>query len=361
MILSPEQLEAQTRQLWQLSFPSDSADFLDLYFAQRYTTERNVTQRHNAQVLAAAQVLPFRFNFAGKPIQVGYISGLCTHPDHRGKGLGSKVMRESHRKMWNEGQLISFLIPGNEKLRKWYEKQEHGAYWTATHRLSVDVTPKEDFRPDLYLDIMPEEQWGRELWQYYNTFGGRHPYEMRLDEPAFSVAIQTHLLSGGKVLVARRRGKIVGFCLALREGKPLKSGKPSTKNFRGLIRYLITTDEHIMRQLQYRAMQVLEVKDIVMQGGCPGKGFEHSRPYAMARIINVEAFLRFIGRIYPGLQLHVGIDGDLDLPENNGYYQLMDGQLTITDQRPDNIITPGGLAALFLGAQPTLMAMLLDE
>lgn len=361
MILSPEQLQTQTRQLWQLCFPNDSEDFLDIYFTDRYSTERNVTQRRDAQVIAATQVLPFRFNFAGKAIKAGYISGLCTHPDHRGKGLGSKVLHDAHRKMYAEGQLISFLIPGNDKLRKWYEKQNHGAYWTATHRLTVDVTPKNDFRPDLHLDILAEEEWGRDLWQYYNTFGGRHDYELKLDEAAFFAAIETHDLSGGKVVVARRRGKIVGFCLAIREGKPLKSGKASTKNFRGLIRYMITTDEHTMRHLQYRAMQLLDVKEMAMQGGCPGKGFEQSRPYAMARIINVEAFLRFVGRIYPGLQLHVGIDGDLDIPENNGYYQLMDGQLTITDQRPDNIITPGGLAALFLGAQPVLMAMLLDE
>lgn len=361
MILTPDQLREQTRQLWQTCFPSDSSDFLDLYFTERYTTERNVTQRHNAQVIAATQVLPFRFHFAGKAIPVGYISGLCTHPDHRKKGLASKVLHDAHRKMYNEGQLISFLIPGQEKLRHWYESEKHGAYWTATHRLTVNVTPPADFRPDLYLNIMAEEEWGRELWTYYNTFGGRHDYEMKLDETAFFAAIQTHDLSGGKVIVARRRGKIVGFCLVIREGKPLKSGKPSTKNFRGLIRYMITTDEHTMRQLQHRAMQLLDVKELSMQGGCPGKGFANSRPYAMARIINVEAFLRFIGRVYPGLQLHVGIDGDLDIPENNGYYQLMNGQLTITDERPDNIITPGGLAALFLGAQPVLMAMLLDE
>ena len=98
-----------------------------------------------------------------------------------------------------------------------------------------------------------------------------------------------------------------------------------------------------------------------MVGGCPARGFKGAEPYAMARIINVEKFLTFIGRLYPGLQLHVGIQNDHDIPENNGFYQLIDGRLHITDQKPDSITTPGGLAAVFLAAQPVLMPMLLDD
>lgn len=363
MLLTPEEIKQQTRQLWHTCFPNDSEDFLDLYFEDRYTDQRNVTIRKNAKVVAATQVLPFKFHFAGHFISVGYVSGLCTAPKQRGKGYATQALKEAHRKMYDEGALISFLIPGDEHLRKFYESEDHGAYYTATHRLAIDVMPDGTIKsnPNPKIDIQAEYEWGRDLWTYYNTFGGRHPYEIKLDEDAFFAAIQTHDLNDGLVIVARRRGKIVGFCLALREGKPLKSGKRSAKTFQGCIRFLLTTDEQIMQQLQARAFQLLDVKEMVMVGGCPARGFKGAEPYAMARIINVEKFLTFIGRLYPGLQLHVGIQNDHDIPENNGFYQLIDGRLHITDQKPDSITTPGGLAAVFLAAQPVLMPMLLDD
>lgn len=363
MLLTPEETLCQTRDLWQRCFPEDSPEFLDLYFEERYTHDRNLTLRRDGRVVAATQIFPFKFRFASHPIPVAYVSGLCVAPEHRQQGLGAQLLRDAHRKMYDEGRLLSLLIPADEKLRRWYESDRHGAYWTATHRLAVDVTAKAVVPPSLSPDIIieGEEEWGNDLWTYYNTFGGRHPYEIKLDQDAFFAAIQAHDLQGGLVLVARRRRRIVGFCLALREGKLLKSGKRSVKNFHGCIRFLLTTDERIMCALQARALALLGVKELMMVGGCPARGFQGARPYAMARVVNVRKFLAFIGRIYPGLQLHVGIENDFDIPENNGYYELMEGHLSITDRRPDNIITPGGLAALFLGAQPVLLPMMLDE
>lgn len=361
MLLTPEEIKQQTRDLWRNCFPTDSEDFLEIYFEERYSDKNNVTLRENARVVAATQVLPHRFTFEGKSIPVGYIGGLCTSPEHREKGLATKLLHEAHRKMFAEGAWISFLIPGNEKLRRWYESERHGAYWTATHKLTVELSSPADFTPDIRIDIAPEYEWGRDLWIYYNTFGGRHPFELKLDENGFFAAIRTHDLEGGLVVVARKRGKIVGFCLAKREGKPLKSGKPSTKNFRAHISFMLTTNERIMHQLRFYLLSLFEVKEVAMSGGCPCKGFKNSRPYAMARIVNVEKFLTFIGRLYPGLQLRIGVENDVDIPENNGYYELENGRLIITDRRPDSIVTPGGLAALFLGSRPVLLSMLLDE
>ena len=51
----------------------------------------------------------------------------------------------------------------------------------------------------------------------------------------------------------------------------------------------------------------------------------------------------------------------MHIPENNGYYIIEDGKLRITDRQPDTVVTPGGLAALFLSAQPTYVEMMLDE
>ena len=81
----------------------------------------------------------------------------------------------------------------------------------------------------------------------------------------------------------------------------------------------------------------------------------------MARVVNAERFLRTVLAAHQDFQIHIGVDGDLDVPENNGYYRIHGGRLEITDSKPESIVTPGGLAAMFIGAQPTYMEMMLDE
>ncbi|MCF0235537.1 MAG: GNAT family N-acetyltransferase [Bacteroidaceae bacterium] len=361
MLLTPDEIKLQTRQLWRQAFPLDSEEFLDIYFEDRYTDQRNVTVRRDAKVVAATQVLPLQFQFAGAALPAGYISGLATASEHRGKGYGRKVMREALRKMYDEGQVLALLIPGDDQLREMYARPDFGAFQTASHRISVDITPAADFEVDSKLDIEAELEWGDELWQYYNTYAGRHPYEVKHDEDAFFAAIQSHDLADGQVIVARKRGKIVGFTLALKEGKLLKGGRRSTKQFHGVVRFTLTTDERVMHQLHYRAYQLLEVKELQMVGWCPGRGFKGSTPYAMARVVNVERFLRIVGRIFPGLQMSVCVEGDEIIPENNGHYELMDGQLRIVAQSQANPSTPGALAAVFLLSQHVLTPMMLDE
>ncbi len=361
MLLTPENLREQTRGLWHRCFPTDSEEFLDLYFEHRYTHERNVCTVRENRVAGALQVLPFVFRFAGAPISVGYISGLCTDPDCRKTGIASALLREALVKLRGEGALLSLLIPGNEKLRRWYEREEHGNYRTVAHRLEVDVTPAVAVKADPNLDILAETESESELWHYYHTFGGRHDYEVKLDEAAFRTALRTHRLEGGQIVVARRRRKVVGFALALREGELLKSGKRSTKHFHAKVRFLLTTAQDTMRQLHRRIAQLFGVQQVVQQGGCPAHGFKDAQPYAMARVVDVRAFLTFIVQVFPGLQLSFGVEGDQDFPENNGYYEVQNGTWRILHEPPSTMVTPGDLAALFLSAQPVLLPMLLDE
>jgi len=98
-----------------------------------------------------------------------------------------------------------------------------------------------------------------------------------------------------------------------------------------------------------------------MTGGCPVRGFDGSVPYAMARVINVPAFLDHVLTVLPGLQMEFGVEGDEHIPANNGYYRLFGGRWQRIETRPSSIVTPGELAARFLGSQATQMPLLLDE
>lgn len=64
-------------------------------------------------VVAHASVVPRALELAGRPVNVGYVEAVATHPAHGGRGLGSAVMRE-----------IGFLIA---------ERHELGALSTGIH------------------------------------------------------------------------------------------------------------------------------------------------------------------------------------------------------------------------------------
>ena len=131
MLLSPENIQQQTRALWESSFPEVSSARLDLYFQRRYTDERNVTVRHDGKVRAAVQVLPFKFLFGGKGVSVGHLNGLCAESGADQGKLEAQVVRQALRKMYDEGQMLSFLLPHDEKHRKAIEKSHLGSFWTA--------------------------------------------------------------------------------------------------------------------------------------------------------------------------------------------------------------------------------------
>ena len=101
--------------------------------------------------------------------------------------------------------------------------------------------------------------------------------------------------------------------------------------------------------------------DKVYRRFCLPGSLKNSVPYAMARVVNVPLFLSYIATKNPGFQLHVGVEGDLDIPENNGWYIVENGRVRLTDIRPESIVTPGGLAAMFMAAQPLVLDMMLDE
>ena len=133
MILTPQEIKQQTRALWKECF-HDSEAFMDIYFEEKYADQQNITIRENGKVIGAMQVIPYPMTFHRLMIFTGYVSGLCVSPEHRKRGVASQLLRQAHRELYRQGAALSFVIPADEGLRHFYEKPEHGAYWTATYR-----------------------------------------------------------------------------------------------------------------------------------------------------------------------------------------------------------------------------------
>lgn len=345
-LLSANEIQAQTRHLWATCF-SDPDEFLDIYFTEKYTHEANVTCEVGGRVVSAAQILPYRMKLFGQTARVGYLSGMATLPEARGNGHAAKVLQKVHRRLYKEGAVLSYLIPGDEGLRHFYEDYRHGAYWTAAYRKEEELAAMPVDNADI--SVSEPEEWGTDLFVYYKKATAQIPFMLHPAENDFFAALSACDLAGGHVLVARNKRRIAGLCLAV----PEAGGRCAIRELKAAG----ADERNALLQAACRACGAERAYDRTPQPGTA----EGAAPYAMARVTHVEKFLRMVLHAYPELEMHIGIDGDFDVPENNGYYLLRDGKCTLTSEVPADIVTPGGLAALFLAAVPTHIRLMLDE
>lgn len=348
-----QNLERELKTLWQKSRPTMSEDEVQIFFDELFDPASTAYVTEDERIVAAGQWQEHKMTFVSQPISVGLISGLVVDPElkasDRAKHMES-VLSELHRRQYAKGIMFSIVIPTDSKQRQWLEKQ---GYMTASHILSAETKVPEAFVPDGKVEVAEAMEWGREHWIFYVQHGGFHEFELRLSEADFFALLARHDSQGGSILVARRHAKICGIALVQHEGKPLKNGKNSEKQFRTNIKFVLATDAHVLYTMQQQALNLWpDAKQLVMTGGCPAKGFKGAQPHAMMRAICAEKFMNYVADRLPGLQLSVGISDDRDIPANNRGYRLRDGRCFVSDELGDSIVPPGGLPAMLLSGQP---------
>lgn len=95
---------------------------MNLYFSEVYKPENTLVYQENNQLVASLQMLPYRFTYYGTEVDVAYISGACTLPEFRNRGLMGKLLMASFRLMQERKIPLSVLIPAEKWLYAYYAK-----------------------------------------------------------------------------------------------------------------------------------------------------------------------------------------------------------------------------------------------
>ena len=91
-------IREKVKNLWKLCF-NDSEEFTELYFRLRYNNDINIAIQSGEEVIAALQMLPYPMTFEGEDIHTAYISGACTHPDYRNRGVMHELLSQAFARM----------------------------------------------------------------------------------------------------------------------------------------------------------------------------------------------------------------------------------------------------------------------
>ena len=108
--------------LWSLCF-GDDPKYLNRFFNHTFESAKIYIATDREEIISSLSVFYVSYcSISGDTIPGGYLYGVCTHPEHRGKHLSSLLLSYAKRELASEE--LEFLItrPAEESLFELYEK-----------------------------------------------------------------------------------------------------------------------------------------------------------------------------------------------------------------------------------------------
>lgn len=303
-------MKDKVKTLWKLCF-DDSESFTELYFQHRYKEELNVEITIDDELMAALQLIDYPIKVWGKTFRSQYISGVCTHPDHRNKGIAKKLMRKAINKMYHEGIAVSSLIPAEAWLANYYRTFGFEYLFDYTR---ARIEPKEIIT-DPTVTIVPYTYIYKDrVYSYYAKRQEERDNCLLHTAHDLDVII-ADLLMSGELLMAIKENSICGLAFVYEQPQEVTIGE-------------ITTDNHeIESSMLYSIYKNANHKEVyLLDRKNPEKENQPTLHLGMCRIINAHQLLAHYAENNP-TQKHCFKLEDPIIEANNGYYHLQDGML----------------------------------
>lgn len=337
-------MREKIKELWKRCF-HDSEEFTELYFRLRYNEDVNIALQDGGKVLAALQILPYPMTFGGTEIPTAYISGACTHPDFRNRGVMRELLAEAFARMLRGGVLLSTLIPAEPWLFDYYARSGYAPVFRyAEKRFTAAEAPT----TDTAFTLEVSDAYAEKSYEYLNRKLRERPCCLLHTEEDFRVITADLRLSRGFVGTLHHEGNIVALAVAY----PLEEGGwrigeivSDTPEAEALLLGLVC------RRLRVSSLQVLTPP-------LPG----NSRLLGMARIIHAETMLGLYAAAHPEVELCLHVT-DEQVSANNGYYYLSNGTYMKSDKPlPGShlALTIGELAERILAGAGAYMSLMMD-
>lgn len=115
------------KQLWQEAF-GDPMPMIDAFFATGFSMDRCHFLLQDGKPVSAL----YWFDCQCNDEKLAYLYAVATQTCHRGKGLGTRLMEETHQILRDKGYAGCILVPGCDALRNWYSPLGYRAATTVT-------------------------------------------------------------------------------------------------------------------------------------------------------------------------------------------------------------------------------------
>ncbi len=319
-------LREKVKNLWKLCF-DDTEEYIDLYFHSRYNNDVNIAIQSGDDVIAALQMIPYPMTYEGKEINSAYISGACTHPDYRSRGVMHELLSQAFIRMLLNDIAVSTLIPAEPWLFDYYAR--HGFAPVFRYRKSV-YTASETRLPKEGPVLKVTHEYKKEIYEYLNRKLRERPNYIQHTPKDFQFVLSDLRLSQGNIYTLNDEGNIVALAIAY----PSDDGSL-------YIGEIVSDTPEISSMLLQRLCEKKHIPSIEVY--MPPVADTNNSPFGMARIINAKTMLKLYAAVYPELEITLYVT-DEQISANNGYYYLNNGKCMSSAKR-----LPGSHLALTIG------------
>jgi len=311
-------MKEEVKHLWRTCF-EDSEEFIDLYFKEIYTDSITQVAREDEKIVAALQMIPYHMNFHAMTIPVSYISGACTLPEYRNKGIMERLLTQSFQEMYEKEIGLSILIPGEKRLFDYYNKLGYETtFYYSKQQVKADSTHI-SVNPSYTVSKLTDDEWEKAFGYFSDKEFANYPLNVLHDKEHFNTVIKDVLLSQGEVFLAYSKDRIKGiaFCVPVDNETCMKE--------------MYTDNEEIESALIHAAMNHFNTDTITIVTRATQKP---TYPLGMARVINAKMLLDDFMLRHPRLKVNFELIDPL-IPANNGYYYLANNECEKKDTPPD--------------------------
>ena len=319
-------IREKVKNLWRLCF-DDTEEYIDLYFHSRYNNDVNIAIQSGEEVIAALQMIPYPMTYEGKEINTAYISGACTHPDYRSRGVMHELLSQAFIRMLQNDITVSTLIPAEPWLFDYYAR--HGFAPVFRYRKLV-YTASETPLPKGGPILKVTHEYKKEIYEYLNRKLKERPNYIQHTQKDFQFVLSDLRLSQGNIYTLNKEGNIVALAIAY-----------PTDNGSLYIGEIVSDTPETNSMLLQRLCEIKHIPSIEVY--MPPVGDADNIPAGMARIINAKTMLKLYAASHPELDITLYVT-DEQISANNGYYYLHNGKCMSSAKR-----LPGSHLALTIG------------
>jgi predicted acetyltransferase len=129
----------EMKALWKTVFQEEDA-YLEAFFEKVHRPENSLVYRADDKVVAALYMIPYKLVLGETQHDVAYLYAIGTLPEYRGRNFATELTKEAQRISQERGFSLVFLVPAEESLFDWYQRQ---GFETTFHRVAIQKTRQE--------------------------------------------------------------------------------------------------------------------------------------------------------------------------------------------------------------------------
>lgn len=306
-------IKEEVKNLWKQCF-NDHDEFVDMYFRLRYSNESTMVIQSGNMIIASLQMPYYPMTFGGIEIQTAYISGACTHPQFRNKGVMHQLIAESFGRMVQKNIPLSILIPAEPELFAYYART---GYAPAFFYSQTELDASDIILPRGNLYFAHTTVFDMRVFDYFARKARERRNYVQHTPDDFKAVMEDLQISEGYVTIAYKgpNESICGLLFSYPEKNHL------------IVTELLADNNAIADNLLRSAARyhnLLRIKKIDPPTGSSGE-----KPFGMARIINAKTMLTLYAKIRPEEKLNIRLT-DEQLTFNSGYYYISNGTCTFS-------------------------------